>query len=64
MKADIAGSILLVVFKTLIFLLILHFSNASDNRANRHPGHRNRRRTSTIIVVSNGSGTETDETDS
>jgi len=54
----------LVVFKKLIFLLILHFSKASDNRANRHPGHRNRRRTSTIIFVSNGSWTETDETDS
>ena len=46
------------------FDLILHFAKAQYNRANRHPGHRNRRQTSTIIFVSNGSGTETDETDS
>ena len=42
------------------FDLILHFAKARDNRANRHPGQQ----TSTIIFVSNGSGTETDETDS
>ena len=45
------------------FLSILHFTKARDNRANRHPGHRNRPRTLTIISVRNGSGTETDETD-
>ena len=55
MKADIAGSILLVVLK-YFFLLNLHFAKARDNRASMHPGHLNRRRTSTIIFVSNGSG--------
>ena len=45
------------------FLLILHFTKVRDNRANRHPGHLNRRRTSIIISVRNGSGRETDETD-
>ena len=45
------------------FLLIMHFAKPRVYRANTHPGHRNRRRTSTIIFVSNCSGTETDETD-
>ena len=44
------------------FLLIMHFAKPRVYRANRHPGHRNRRGTSIIIVVSNSSGTETDET--
>jgi len=56
MKVDIAGSILLVVLQHF-FLLILYFANTRDSRANRHPGHRNRRRTSNIIFVSNSSGT-------
>ena len=42
MKADIAGSILLVVLQHF-FLLILYFAKARNNRANRHPEHRNRR---------------------
>jgi len=31
--------------KKRFFLLILHFAKARDNRASRHPGHHNRRRT-------------------
>jgi len=42
----------------------MHFAKPRVYRANRHPRHRNRRWTSTIIFVSNGSGTEIDETDS
>ena len=42
--------------KTFFKILILHFEKAPDNRANRHPGHCNRRGTSIIIFVSNGSG--------
>ena len=45
--------------KRTCFLLIMHFAKVRYNRADRHPGHRNKRRNSTIIFVSNGSGTET-----
>jgi len=40
--------ILFVVLKWTVFLLIMHFSKARVYRANRHPEHHNRRRTSTI----------------
>ena len=39
---DIAGLIILLVLKTN-FPLIMHFAKPRVYRANRHPGHRNRR---------------------
>ena len=62
MKADIADWIFLVVLKTG-FPLIMLFAKPRVYRASRHPGHRNRRRTSTIVIfVSDGSVIDTDET--
>jgi len=38
--------------KKIVFLLTIGFAKPWVYRANRHPGHRNRRRTSTICHIS------------
>ena len=58
MKANIAGSIFLVVLK-ILFLLIMHFAKPRVYRANIATDNEPQ---PVVIFVSNGSGTETDET--